>query len=676
MRPALRLALAAVLVSLVGTLLLIGLGTDPTAAGDAFAATMQDLTRLWHAERELSSSQAVASAGTALSVATASPSEFCPARDSAPAKALTGWEPACAGAAAPTAIAAPSRPIPPQNAGLPTAGDEATRRATATDGPVQVVYANTDEQRPLRDKVSLNVKDTDIKGVLDLLNIQTQRNIIASDKVTGKISLTLFDADPDEALDTLLKAKGLVARREKNYVLVYTPDELEALEQTQGKIGMRIYQPAYISAQDLQQLLEIHLSGKGKLSLTKANAVGIATNSGEAGGDSLSVSDTIVVEDYESVLEKLDRIVERADVRPPQVLIEALLLTVSLDANHSRGVNFALLADKQRQLLGSGNGASFNNAGFTPASIVNAGKIQGDFLKDGFKYGIVAGDVAAFINLLETVGHTTVVANPKVVALNKQRAEFIVGSQIGYSTTTVTETSSIQSVQFLDVGTQLRARPYVQPDGRIRMELHPERSSGDIDARTNLPKKDTSQVTTNLTVTSGTTIVIGGLIQEQQQRNVQQVPFLGSLPMLGGLFRNESSSVIRNELIVLITPRIMDEGVESCAAQSEIEHFAERRDSLERALPQRTRLALAREYYEKACALRDEGKFKEALKMVELALHFDPVHEGAIAVRRELLPICEPALSDENAVIPENAASDRPGPSAATASRPHRLRFR
>ncbi|MBI3465461.1 MAG: hypothetical protein HY000_20755 [Planctomycetes bacterium] len=479
------------------------------------------------------------------------------------------------------------------------------------------------------------VGNKDITVVLALLSDASDRKILASEGVKGNITVNLPNTTVNEALEKILKIKGLVTRTEDDYILVYTPEELEKVEQRELK-STRIYKPQNISAADLEELLRDQVSQGAKISKTRASQVGVQSNSDQAGGDSLAVPDMVVVEDMEPVLKKLDRIVAEVDVPAPQVLIESVLLSVRLDNENQMGVNFALLRGNSG-LAVSGSGATLNAAaGFPPSTLVDgAGKVGGEFADNGhgLKWGVIRGDFTSFVKLLETVGHTTILADSKVLTHNKQRAENQVGSQLGYKTTTSTETSTVENVQFLDVGTQLRVRPFVRPNGRIRMEIHAEKSSGKVDSQTQLPSKDTSQVTTNMTVPSGTTVVIGGLIEEQQQRTVQQIPLLGSVPLIGGLFRDQTTTTTRSELIVLITPRIMSDDDLAGAARIEQDRFEGRRQGLKDSFPQHTRTALARRYYEKACACYDQGDKVAALKLTEVALHFDPFYDLARNLR-------------------------------------------
>jgi type IV pilus assembly protein PilQ len=485
----------------------------------------------------------------------------------------------------------------------------------------------------------LVVHNKEIAYVLDLLNNHSGRRLIPSKNVRGPMSLTLYGTTVEKALATIVKMQGFVLKDEGDVTWVYTVQDLEEVE-ARGVDTMWTYGPKYIAAADLVVLLTPMLTDDppGKIASTKANVVGIAANKDQAGGDSLAVPDIIVVRDTPKAIERIKRIVEEIDVRPRQVLIEAVLLSVKLDNEHQMGVNFA--AAEQTTLGVAGNGATLNiSAGFEPAKLVDTGgAVNGGFADTahGFKFGTIRGDMTTFVNFLETFGTTTVVASPSVLALNKQRAEIQIGQQLGYRTLVSTETSTVENIQFLDVGTQLRMRPFILPRDLIRMELHPEKSTGRVSEVTGLPEKSTTEVTTNLTIQSGTTIVIGGLIEELQQRQVQQIPFLGSLPMVGALFRDETTTTNRQELIVLITPRIVDEGEEAEAARHDIEQWETRRNSLECSFPRHTRLGLARKYYEKACAFRAEGDLAKATQCVQLCLHFDPMHEPALQLREQL----------------------------------------
>jgi general secretion pathway protein D len=247
------------------------------------------------------------------------------------------------------------------------------------------------------------------------------------------------------------------------------------------------------------------------------------------------------------------------------VLIEAVIVQVKLEKGMELGVNFALLDGAGRAVGVAGSGAAINAAGgFLPASVLaagNSGLLKGNPISglaedtNGLKFGFVDKSTTGFIKALETMGETKVLASPRLMVLNKQRAEIHLGDKLGYATTTQTQTSTIQTVEFQDVGTQLRLRPYISSDGMIRMEVRPERSSGIIDPA-GIPQVNTAQSTTNVMIPDGATIVIGGLIENEVSDTMSGMPLLSRLPWVGALFRETENSTKKKELIVILTPHI------------------------------------------------------------------------------------------------------------------------
>ncbi len=434
--------------------------------------------------------------------------------------------------------------------------------------------------------VALVLDDVEIAKALDLLAKEGPLNILISPLVTGRVTANLKGMTLEQALESLLKVGNLVAVREKGLVYVYTADE---------KLPMRIYHLSYARAQDLEKMIKSLLSPKGKITVTPPSAVGITSPSpvgggspgggggGTAGGtsitggDSLSVGGSIIVQDYESVLTAVDRVVAELDVQPVQVLIEAVILVVNLNKGQELGINFAVLNSAGTLLSVVGNGSLLNQVvGFLPGLAQASGLASTGFAANqytspqlappaspnpgffnnanGLSVGGANRNVAAFIQALDSIGETEVLATPRLLVLNKQLAEIKLSQQLGYSTFSQSAISTVQQVQFLDVGTQLRVRPFISPDGMVRMEIHPERSSGSV--VNNVPNTSTASVTSNLMVPDGATIVIGGLMEKIPTLNQTGIPYLSRIPYIGALFRDRITSNTRNELIVLLTPRI------------------------------------------------------------------------------------------------------------------------
>ncbi|MBN1591342.1 MAG: hypothetical protein JW888_17650 [Pirellulales bacterium] len=501
------------------------------------------------------------------------------------------------------------------------------------------------------DRFEINISDEDIRKVLDLLGKEGHLNILASPNVKGKVSATLSDVGLDSALDAILKSTGFVANRDGQYLFVGTPADFVQMARTTDKINTRVYYPDYVTAAELQNLITpILTEGVGLISVTTQSKSGIQADMTDAGGDSYAGTDALLVRDYEAVLQEIDQYVADIDRCPLQVHIEAMILSVKLDDNSEFGVNFQLLRQFKDLRLGWG----------TVPDTLSGFEFDG-----GLKLGFLDGTLGSFLNAMETIGDTNVIATPRLMVLNKHAAEIQIGQEKGYlDTTTQTAEAATQSVAFLKVGTILRIRPFVSNDGMIRMEVHPEISDGEIKeiGETALPQKQLTQVTTNIMVRDGCTAVIGGLIQDKQQVNRNQIPLLGSLPVVGVAFRDKTEKTDRHELIVLITPNVVRERQAYCEAAKGACEFQRRQSAYAEKLSPIGKRSLGRKYVRRAKAVWLEGNRQKALRLAELAVHFDPLNREAIELRSDIWlgkPYGTSCSTDQDE-IRSNAALDGP----------------
>jgi type IV pilus assembly protein PilQ len=474
-------------------------------------------------------------------------------------------------------------------------------------------------------KLRIHIYDEDIHKVLDLLGEQGNLNILSSKNVEGKVSATLNGVDLDGALDAILKSTGYVAKRDGNYVFVGTPEDFNNLEQALDKVGTRVYQPNYITAAELKTLIMPLLSDKvGAISVSTPSEAGIAPSDTNAGGNKFAGNEVVVVRDYEAALAQIDQMVEEVDIRPLQVSIEAMIISVHLKDTDKFGANFQLLRDKPNVKFGVGS----------PYDSLASFK----FDEGGLKFGFLDTSLGAFFNALETVGDTNVIANPRVMVLNKHRADIQIGEQKGYLSSTVTETSTTYAVQFLDLGAQLRLRPFVSSDGLIRMEIHPELSDGDVTTKNGvtLPNKTITQVTSNVMVRDGCTVIIGGLMRDQLVTNTTQVPFFGSLPVIGIAFRNTEETIERYEVLVLITPRIVYEPGTCLEGDKAACEYYRRHGTYADKMSPFGKRSIGRRYFRLAQAAWADGDQKKALRFAEMAVQFDPINRAAIDLRSDI----------------------------------------
>ncbi len=454
--------------------------------------------------------------------------------------------------------------------------------------------------------VELHVNDADVLEVLRTLSLQTQRNIVATKGVTGSVTANLYNVTLPQALDAILTSNGLVYRERGNFVYVYTPAELAALDRAARPMpAPAVFRLSYVAVSDVLPMLKPLLSPDGTVVGTKESAKGIdasgasgGTSTGgggtDTGGNSYAGNDLLVVTDYAENVERVRQLIAAVDRRPQQVLVEATIMAATLSDQNSLGINLSFLGGVDFDSLLTGGGSQggllgssvLNGSGTTSGSSTGSTATGGNgpFVAKGYagfasgqgglQVGVLHKNLGVFISALENVSNTTILANPKVLALDKQSAKVHVGSSFGYQTTTVTQTTSTQTVQFIETGTILSFRPFIGADGHVRMEIHPEDSTGGLNA-SNLPFTTTTEITTNVDVKDGNTIVIGGLFREQTDRARGQVPLLGSIPFVGALFRNQTDTSSRQEIIILLTPHVIKDDSAYAAVSAEALRHAE-----------------------------------------------------------------------------------------------------
>ncbi len=522
----------------------------------------------------------------------------------------------------------PDRPTPARGATAPprqtpaqppaARNRQAAPRAASPDVEQQIQFDDNGS-------VTMHTNELDVRQLLELLSRRSRMNILVSPKVTGTITANFEGVTVEQVLNAIIKLANLVDRHEGTIHYIYSKDELQDDEEMVKKerIRTRVYKLNYVRADEILGIIRPFLSadvGRRRISVTPSYRFGIsesatfvsgggqamssggsggggmgggssmggpggspATGSGPTiggyqpptGGNSLSDFDHLIIQDYESNLEIIDQIIQRIDIRPVQVLIEAVIISVDHEHATQLGVNFGVVDNLGTALGTIGTGTALNgNVGFTPTKLLTtSGTIAQATTTDplgftsatnGAKFGFVANNVTGFIQALETIGSTKILASPRILVLNKQRAEIQLGSRLGFQTLSQNFTSTIQQVQFLNTGTLLRLRPFVSDDGMVRMEIHPERSSGTV--TNNIPNQQTAELTTNVMVPDGATLVIGGLMEDEDDFQLQGLPGLSRLPVLGYLFGNRQKNEGRRELVVLLTPHIWSPDLEMAHA--------------------------------------------------------------------------------------------------------------
>ncbi|WP_197440287.1 secretin and TonB N-terminal domain-containing protein [Polystyrenella longa] len=378
------------------------------------------------------------------------------------------------------------------------------------------------------DLISLIVRDAPVGTVLSLIAENQGINIITSGEVGTRISVTVNRVTLEDALNAILASTGYTWIRKNGIIIISPISGGSGSSQVHGKV-LRVFNLNFLSAVDVDKTVQGLLSPVGHSFLNETSS-----------DDNRRTQETIIVEDLPEYVDRISAYIEQTDIPPRQVLIEARILEVDLRNELSHGVNLTALAEI------AGADISFKTQGFAnPLS------------SPAFLFGIDGTDLDALLEALQTTTDTKTLANPKLLVLNGQEARIQIGGQLGYLVTTTTETSTLQNVQFLDVGVVLTVVPRISDDRRVLMMVKPEVSEGQINLLTGLPEEETTEVETSVMVGSGEGMVIGGLIKEIDNDVQNKIPILGDLWGVGRLFQRRRTERRRTEIIIVLTPHIL-----------------------------------------------------------------------------------------------------------------------
>lgn len=500
--------------------------------------------------------------------------------------------------------------------------------------------------------VDLSVKDENITTVLELLAVQSRKNILASKSVGGRISADLFGVTFFEALDAILKVNGFAYIREGNFIYVMTVQEFIERERAMKPRVAKVIRLNYLTAPDAQEFVRPMLSQGGEIKTNAKTESFSISDSSPAGKDDFALGSTMVVIDYEENISAIEKLLIELDTKPAQVLVEATVLSTRVTDDTALGVDFSIIGDLRFQDFAT-------QALGGPFGIVNALRDQkqpvgngvnisspvgGTDEPGGFKIGIVQDNVALFVRMLDQVSDTSVLANPKILALNRQPSRVLVGERVGYLSTTATETSTTQTVQFLDTGVQLYFRPFVNAARtEVRMELKPQfsqanptRIPGANGAQIIIPNEVTQELVTNVIVPDGMTVVLGGLFREDVASSRNQVPFIGDIPIIGLPFRGQSNAIDRTEIIFLLTPNIVTDAALADQGKAGDETIDRVRSGSRQGLLPWTRDRMTAQLNVEAEHAARGGDTQTALWKLQRSLQLNPNQPEALRLRERL----------------------------------------
>ncbi|WP_159970668.1 type IV pilus secretin PilQ [Pseudomonas sp. 8Z] len=436
---------------------------------------------------------------------------------------------------------------------------------------------NADRFAYTGEKLSLNFQDIDVRSVLQLIADFTDLNLVASDTVAGNITLRLQNVPWDQALDLVLKTKGLDKRKVGNVLLVAPADEIAARERQElesqkqiaelAPLRRELIQVNYAKAADMAKLFQSVTSADGTPDARGSITVDDRTNS-------------IIAYQTQERLDELRRIIAQLDIPVRQVLIEARIVEANVNYSKALGVRWggALNAGNGWRTFGqNGNIGVEDEDGFScgpfngrcTLPVTGGGDTGGsptpfvDMGVTGSTSGIGIGFISnsAIIDLqlsaMESSGNGEIVSQPKVVTSDKETAKILKGQEIPYQEAS---SSGATTTSFKEAALSLEVTPQITPDNRIIMEVKVNKDSADYQRALDgsAPPINKNEVNAKVLVSDGETIVIGGVFENTQTKATEKVPFLGDLPYLGRIFRRDIVNDNKTELLVFITPRIMN----------------------------------------------------------------------------------------------------------------------
>lgn len=448
-------------------------------------------------------------------------------------------------------------------------------------------------------KISLDFQDIEVRRVLQLLADFTGINMVAADTVQGNITLRLKDVPWDQALDIILKTKNLDKRRNGNVIWIAPVAELIKAEEEEAKaiaqsvklapLQTEYIQLNYAKAADIEKLITDGKNASNSRSGT-SNSTANTDPLGDSVGSLLSPrgtvsvdprTNTLIINDTAQKIDQIRSMIDLLDVSVKQVMIEARIVRATTDFTKEMGVKWGILSQgitNNNHLLVGGSDTTLWNlrepeldeelGGYTyeierPQNLnVDLGVTSPGASRIAF--GLISlSDFMLDLELsaLQADGYGEVISTPKVLTADKQQAKVASGTQIPYQSAEGGGANAVSTTEFIDATLSLDVTPSITPDGKVQMNLNITSDSPGAPTPTGQLTINKNSINTNVLVDNGETVVLGGIFEQQTANSQTKVPFLGDIPYLGRLFRKDIKSDNKRELLIFVTPRIVNDSV-------------------------------------------------------------------------------------------------------------------
>ncbi|MGE0580863.1 MAG: type IV pilus secretin PilQ [Steroidobacteraceae bacterium] len=434
------------------------------------------------------------------------------------------------------------------------------------------------------ERLTLNFQDIETRAVLQLLADASGQNIVVSDSVSGSVTLRLQNVPWDQALDIVLRTKGLDKRRQDNVIIVAPADELAAREKADLAAKKDIQELAPLRSEYLQ----VNYAKAGDLAeLIKSQGGSLLSERGSVAVDART--NTLLLQDTADKLADIRRLVGTLDIPVRQVLIEARIVVVNDDFTRELGVragftgiNVSNGGTELGMVSGSGTATDVGlssaldnraNTGVVTPVKVPTGAGAADRYNVNLPVANPAGRLAFMLlgsdyivdlelSAAQAEGRGEIISSPRVITANQREASIEQGVEIPYQESA---SSGATTIQFKKAVLSLKVTPQITPDNRIILDLNVKKDSvGAVivgSGGVNVPSIDTREITTQVLVNDGQTVVLGGILETERRDTEKKVPWLGDVPGLGILFKQKSKTNNKDELLIFVTPKILREGV-------------------------------------------------------------------------------------------------------------------
>ena len=430
-------------------------------------------------------------------------------------------------------------------------------------------------------RVSFDFQDVEVRTILQILAKESGINIVASDSVNGKMTLTLKDVPWDQALDLVLDARNLDMRRTGNIINVAPRDELLAKDkatlQAQNEINdlgplySQTFQLKYKNVEEFRKILNLEDNN------SSSNENSILSKRGSALMD--PATNTLIITDTSMVIRKFQKLIEELDVPTRQVMVEARIVEATDSFARDLGVKFGYQGVNGSNSWGSDFANAVNNSGTAVSNAYSAynNAVSGSntlvtptpftFNPNvslpvssatstlALVHSFASGALGLELSASQAQGKSKIISSPRILTQDRKEAVIESGKEIPYQEAS---SSGATSTSFKKAVLGLKVTPNITPDGQIIMDIQVNKDSVDASCGATEPCILTKNLKTMAMVEDGGTLILGGIYEEENSDTVNKVPFLGDIPVVGNLFKSRSRSDSRNELLIFITPRIMD----------------------------------------------------------------------------------------------------------------------